>query len=76
MTEEYEMNMKQRAVEVSFDTELVKQFVMLGGKVSRCGDQFNALIGSNPMEGCEGFHKTRSGAIQSCMHNWYNENAR
>lgn len=73
MTEEYKDNMIQREIEVNYDTALVKQFVALQGSISKDGNEFCALIGSNPMEGCAGFHKTRSGAIQACMHNWYNE---
>jgi hypothetical protein len=72
MTEEYELNMKARVVEIDYDTSLIKQFMALNGSVDRDGNMFGAIIGQMP-EGCMAFEPTRAKAVSACMHNWYNE---
>lgn len=75
MTEEYELSMRASIVEIDYDIALVKQFVALGGECLQDGNMFGAVIGDLPT-GCSGFEKTRSKAIQTCMHNFYNEEAK
>ena len=75
MTEKYRAEMEARIIEINYDTSLVKQFVALGGACLRDGNMYGAVIGDLPT-GCAGFEKTRSKAIQTCMHNFYNEEAK
>ena len=74
MNQEYLDDIKQRVVDIEYDTALCKQFVVMGGECKRDGNMFGAVIGDLP-EGCQAFEKTRAKAITQCMHNFYNEKA-
>ena len=42
------------------------RFVMaFNPKIGKCGDQWSAMVGSNPMEGIECFATTYSGAVSA-----------
>lgn len=42
-TEEYRKNMRNRVIEIDYDTALLKQFVTLGGECSRDGNVVDAI---------------------------------